>query len=192
MEDLKEKNPWITHSEKLVYDSNWISLYHHECTNPAGKPASYSIVHFKHLAIGILPVDEQSNIWLVGQWRYPIRQYSWEIPEGGGKPEEDPLDAAKRELREETGLEAGEWTELFRMHLSNSATDEVAILFKAEKLVQKNSMPEESEVLEVRKISLAEAMEKVKKGEITDSLSVSGIMYLWIEKLEKDLSSGNS
>jgi 8-oxo-dGTP pyrophosphatase MutT (NUDIX family) len=182
MNEQNHHNPWIKHAEKLVYESKWIKVFHHECTNPAGKPASYSVVHFCHLAIGIVALDEEDNIWLVGQWRYPIGQYSWEIPEGGGRLDEAPLESAKRELKEETGLVASRWKELFRMHLSNSATDELAIIFKAEGLAQEAPQPEETEVLQLKKIPLKEAYQMVKSGEITDSLSVAGIMYAWLEK----------
>jgi 8-oxo-dGTP pyrophosphatase MutT (NUDIX family) len=182
MSESHKKNPWITHQIQKVYESKWISLFHHTCTNPAGKPADYSVVHFNHLAIGILAVDEDEHIWLVGQWRYPIAQYSWEIPEGGGRLDEEPIISAQRELKEETGLTAKKWRELFRMYLSNSATDELAILFKAEDLKQEAAEPEETEILQIKKIPLSEAYQMVKKGEITDSLSVAGIMYLWLEK----------
>lgn len=182
MNEPSQNNPWKTLSEKMVYESKWIKLYHHECINPVGKPAPYSVVHFCHLAIGIVAIDEEENIWLVGQWRYPIRQYSWEIPEGGGRLDEDPLESAKRELREETGLVASRWKELFRMHLSNSATDELAIIFKAEGLVQKDPQPDETEILQIKKIPLKEAYQMVKIGKITDSLSVAGIMYVMLEK----------
>jgi 8-oxo-dGTP pyrophosphatase MutT (NUDIX family) len=138
------------------------------------------VVNFKNLAIGILPLDEENNTWLVGQWRYPLNAYSWEIPEGGGPHGIDPLESAKRELKEETGIIAGELNEIMRLHLSNSATDELAIVYLAKKLSFENSEPEESEVLQVKKLHLNEAYEMVLNGEITDAISVAAIMKVWI------------
>src|SRR5690606_11769102 len=123
----------------------WISVTQYDVLNPAGKPGIYGVVSFKNKAIGVLPLDEHNNTWLVGQWRYPLKQYSWEIPEGGGPMGEDPLEAAKRELKEETGLVASSYTEIARMHTSNSVSDEEAILYIARNLVQSEAEPEESE-----------------------------------------------
>lgn len=140
---------------------------------PSGGPGTYSVVHFKGFAIGVLPLDKDRNTWLVGQYRYPIDQYTWEIPEGGGDLNIPPLDSAKRELLEETGIVAEKWTKIQEMHLSNSATDEFCILYVAENLSFHESQPDEDEELEVRKVHFSEFYEMVVKGEITDSLSVA-------------------
>jgi ADP-ribose pyrophosphatase len=133
-------------------------------------------VSFKNKAIGVLPLDKDNNTWLVGQWRYPLKQYSWEIPEGGGPHGEDPLDSAKRELKEETGLIAGTYIELCRMHTSNSVSDELAILYVAKDLKQAEAEPEESEDLQIKKVPFDEAYRMVMDGEITDSLSMVAIL----------------
>lgn len=174
---------WKTLSEKLVYDNPWIRVSHREVLNPAGNPGIYGLVHFKNRAVGVLPLDEQGNTWLVGQYRYPLGEYSWEIPEGGGPLGTPPLEAAQRELREETGLLAGEWTELLRMHLSNSVTDEAGIVYLARGLQQGPSEPEETEELQIRKLPFTEAFDMVMQGKITDSLSVGAILkaHLWIQ-----------
>src|SRR5678815_1170951 len=125
----KDHNPWKTLSSETRYDNNWITVTEHRVLNPAQSPAIYGAVHFKNIAIGIIPIDENGFTWLVGQYRYPLKAYSWEIPEGGGKYAEPPLEAAKRELKEETGLEAAHWEQILEMHLSNSVTDERAIVF---------------------------------------------------------------
>lgn len=174
-----EHNPWKTLKSEQVYESAWIKVVKHDCLNPANKPALYSVVNFKNLAIGIVPLDEENNTWLVGQWRYPLNQYSWEIPEGGGPLGIDPLESAKRELKEETGIIAGEMKEIMRLHLSNSATDELAIVFVAKNLSFESSEPEESEVLQVKKVHMNEAYDMVNKGEITDAISVAAIMKVW-------------
>ncbi len=175
-----EHNPWKTLSSEMVYESPWIKVVKHECLNPANNPATYSVVNFKNLAIGILPLDEHNNTWLVGQWRYPLNAYSWEIPEGGGPLTIDPLESAKRELKEETGIIASKFEELMRLHLSNSATDELAIVYVATDLNYEESEPEESEVLQLKKVHISEAMAMVNNGEITDAISVAAIMKVWM------------
>jgi ADP-ribose pyrophosphatase len=171
-----EENPWITNKSEDIYESPWIKVVKHDVLNPAGKPATYSVVNFKNLAIGVLPIDNELNTWLVGQWRYPTNEYSWEIPEGGGVLNVDPIESAKRELKEETGIVAQHYQELMRLHLSNSATDELAIVYLASGLSFENSEPEESEVLQLKKIPIHEAYEWVMGGKIKDAISVAAIM----------------
>lgn len=175
-----EYNPWKTLKSEQVYESGWIKVVKHDCLSPADKPAIYSVVNFKNLAIGILPLDDENNTWLVGQWRYPINEYSWEIPEGGGPLDIDPLESAKRELKEETGIIARDFTEIMRLHLSNSATDELAIVYIAKGLSFENSEPEESEILQIKKVHINEAFDMVNKGQITDAISVAAIMKAWM------------
>ncbi len=186
---MKENDPlnsWKTLSSELVYESAWIAVNKHQTINPAGKPAIYSVVNFKNLAIGILPLSNDGFTWLVGQWRYPLNAYSWEIPEGGGPLGEQPIETAKRELKEETGIVADKFEEIMQLHLSNSATDEHAFVFLATGLRFEEAEPEETEDLKVKKVHLTEAFEMVMKGEITDGISVAAIMkvtYLLDKKL---------
>ncbi len=176
-----DKNPWKTLSSKQVYESPWIEVIHNECINPAGKPSVYGTIKFKNLAIGILPLDENNYTWLVGQWRYPLNQYSWEIPEGGGKIGIDPLDSAKRELKEETGIEAKNYEHILTLHLSNSASDETAYVYIARELSFGASEPEESEDITVKKVHLEEAFQMVREGSITDAISVAAIQYAYMK-----------
>lgn len=169
-------NPWQVVSEKLVYHNAWITLTEFDVINPSGGKGIYGKVHFKNLAVGVLPLDEQLNTWLVGQYRFPLDQYSWEIPEGGGLRGIDPLESAKRELLEETGLVATEWSPLVEMHLSNSVSDEYAIIYLARGLEQRTAEPEETEQLQVKKVSFEEAYQLVEQGIITDSMSVAAIL----------------
>lgn len=171
-----ENNPWITKSSQNMYESPWIKVVKHDVLNPAGNPAIYSVVNFKNLAIGILPIDNEGFTYLVGQWRYPIEEYSWEIPEGGGKLDVHPLESAKRELKEETGIISNDLIEIMRLHLSNSATDELAIVYLAKNLVFEAAEPEESEVLQVKKIHINEAYDWVMNGKITDAISVAALL----------------
>lgn len=177
-EKTEESNPWKTVNSKVVYDNPWINLTEHDVINPNGGNGIYGKVHFKNYAIGVLAVDDDDKIYLVGQYRYPINEYSWELPEGGGPLNTLPLDSAKRELLEETGLVAKEWKEILRMHLSNSVSDELAIIYLASDFTQLEAEPEETEQLQVKKMDFEEAYQMVLKGEITDSMSVAGILRL--------------
>ncbi|MEZ4749476.1 MAG: NUDIX hydrolase [Bdellovibrionota bacterium] len=171
-----KRNPWKTLSTKTHYDNPWIRVDEHQVLNAADKPAIYGTVHFKNLALGIVPIDNEGNTYLVGQFRYPLDQYSWEIPEGGGALEIEPLVSAKRELKEETGITATEWKVIQELHLSNSATDERAIIYLATGLRFGDSAPEEDEALTVKKLPLKKAYEMVLNGEITDAISVVALL----------------
>lgn len=174
----KEENPWVTHSSKEIYDNPWIKLTEHDVTNPGGGRGIYGKVHYKNWALGIIPLDQDQNTWLVGQYRYTLEEYSWEIPMGGGKLDVPLLESAKRELKEETGLTAGKWTELCKIHTSNSVTDETGFAYLAEELTEGETEFEETEDLKVWKLPFEEVITMCERGEITDSLSVAAIYHL--------------
>ncbi|RIH88535.1 NUDIX domain-containing protein [Calidithermus roseus] len=180
-----EDSPWQTLSSELVYDNRWIAVTHREVINPSGNPGVYGVVHFKNRAIGVLPLDEEGNTYLVGQYRYTLGRYSWEIPEGGGPFDEEPLEAAKRELLEETGLRADHWELLLTLHLSNSVTDEVGMVYLARGLHQGEASPEDTEDLRVQKVPLEEVYRRVLGGEITDSLTVAAVLRARLLLLEQ-------
>jgi 8-oxo-dGTP pyrophosphatase MutT (NUDIX family) len=169
------ENPWTIHDQRSVYENPWIQVTEFDVVNPSGGKGIYGKVHYKHIAVGVIPIDENLNTWLVGQYRFPLNLYSWEIPEGGGRMDEDPMEAGKRELLEETGLIAGEWTKILAMHLSNSVSDEIAVIYLARNLTQQSAEPEETEQLVVKKIPFDEVMQMVDEGKITDSMSVAAI-----------------
>ncbi len=159
-----------------VYDNPWIRVTHRNVITPAGSAGIYGVVHFKHVAVGVVPIDDEGYTWLVGQYRYTLDQYSWEIPEGGGSLYESALVAAQRELMEETGLRAKQWTQLLELHLSNSVTDERGIAFLAQELEIGQAHPEETEQLQVRRLPFDEAVQMALDGRITDALSVVALL----------------
>jgi len=187
MENTSEKNPWTTLTRNAVYDSPWIGVEHHEVLNPAGNLGTYSVIHFKKIAIGIIPLDDENYTWIVGQYRYPLNQYTWEIPEGGGSREEEPIVTAQRELLEECGIIAEQYIPIQQLQLSNSATDEIAHLFVAKQLTFTQAQPEENEQLVIRKIHFNELYDMVQKGEIKDSLSVAAALKVKLLLLEGKL-----
>ena len=177
-------NPWKKLSTETAYENPWIRVRHEEVLNPSGGPGIYGVVHFKNTAIGILPIDEDEHTWLIGQYRYPLDRYSWEIPEGGGPIGSSLLESAQRELREETGLTASKWRPLLDTHISNSVTDEFGVAFIAQGLSQGESAPEETEALQVKRLPLSEAIEMALSGDISDSLSQLCLMKaaIWKQK----------
>ena len=174
--ESEKTNPWKTIAARPVYENPWIQITEYDVINPSGGKGIYGKVHFKNHALGILPLDEELNTYLVGQYRYPLNEYSWEIPEGGGVMGIDPLESAKRELMEETGLMAAEWSILSKIHLSNSVSDEFGVVYLARVLTIGTPSPEETEKLQVVKLPFAEAYKMVEENKITDSLSVAAIL----------------
>ena len=172
------ENPWTTLDSHTVYDNPWIRVTEFKVINPSGGNGIYGKVHFKHVAVGIIPLDDDWNSWLVGQYRFPLDQYSWEIPEGGGRMDEDPLDAAKRELLEETGLVAEVWTKICTLHLSNSVSDEMSVIYLARQLEQRVPAPEDTEQLCIKKLPFTELVRMQDAGEITDAMSVAAIQKI--------------
>lgn len=170
------ENPWQTLTQSTIYENPWIAVSHRQVLNPSGKPGIYGVVHFKNLAIGVVPLDEALNTWLVGQYRYTLDQYSWEIPEGGCPIGTSPLASAQRELLEETGISARQWDDILDFHTSNSVTDETGKIFLARELSFGEPQPEETELLQVKKLPFHEALAMVHRGEITDAMSVMGLL----------------
>ena len=173
--NVSNDNPWEKIDEEIKYDNSWIKVIHSNVINPSGGKGIYGSVHFKNWAIGIVPLDKNLNTWIVGQYRYPIKQYSWEIPEGGGPIGISAIETAKRELSEECGLKANKWTKIQTFHLSNSVSDEYGELFLAQDIEVFENHPDPEEKLIIKKLPFEEVFQMVLKGEITDSLSIMGV-----------------
>ena len=179
--DSDEKiGPWVRLSSDCRYENPWIKVFHEQVITPGNTEGIYGRVHFKGTAIGIVPFDDEGNTWLVGQYRYTLNEYSWEIPMGGCPKGEEPVNAAKRELAEETGLRASKWQQIQKLHTSNSITDECGLVFLAKGLQQGEMAHDETEDITVKKLPLIEAVKWAREGKITDAISVAALLEVWM------------
>lgn len=172
----ENKNPWTIIKEDKIYDNPWISVYHSEVLTPGKNKGVYGIVKFKNYATGVIPLDENYNTIIVGQYRLPHEAYSWEIPEGGAFLDEDPLEGAKRELSEEVGITAKKWTKIQDFHLSNSVSDEKGTLYVAQDLTFNEAHPDDNEELQTKKIPFTELVEMVLNGTVLDSMTIMAVL----------------
>ena len=180
-------SPWRRLARRVAYENPWLTVWHDEVIRPDGAPGIYGVVHFANRAIGVLAIDDDDRVLLVGQHRYPLDAYSWEIPEGGGASHESALDAARRELAEETGYRAGSWRELGRAALSNSVTDELAVFFVATDLESGTASPEGTEELQTRWVPFGEALAMTLDGRISDALTMLAVQR---EALDRQTRTG--
>ncbi|WP_425409684.1 NUDIX domain-containing protein [Hyphococcus sp.] len=164
--------PWRIEAKRDVFENPWVKIVDHDVTHPDGSTGAYGVVRFKNIAVGVLPIDAAGRVSLVGQHRFPLDRYSWELPEGGGHLDIDPLESAKRELAEETGFTAASWAPLSVFDISNSVTDERAACYLAWDLTEGAASPDPSEALTVKWVSYRDLLEMVITGEITDSLTI--------------------
>ncbi|MAK89921.1 MAG: DNA mismatch repair protein MutT [Oceanospirillaceae bacterium] len=173
---MADDNPWTILETDVVYDNPWIRVEHNNVLNPAGNPGIYGTVSFKNRAVAVVPLADNGDTWLVGQYRFPLHEYHWEVPMGGAPAGESALDCAIRELKEETGLEAAAVEELCRLHTSNCITDEAAVAFIAKGLTEGEAEPEETEQLTLKRLPFNEALAMAMDGRITDAISVAALM----------------
>ncbi|VAW67829.1 ADP-ribose pyrophosphatase [hydrothermal vent metagenome] len=182
-DNIPDENPWKTLSTQPVYNNAWIKVEEHQVINPGGTPGIYGKVSFKNQAVGIIPIDDAGNTWLVGQYRYTLNEWSWEIPMGGSPNKEDKIKTAQRELEEETGLIAGNIIELLHLHPSNSVTNEQGYVYLATDLSAGMQQLEDTEKdIQVKKLAFDDALKMAQNGEITDALSVAGIFYIALNR----------
>lgn len=174
--------PWTRRSRRVAYENPWITIWHDEVTRPDGAPGIYGVVHFANLAVGVLALDEADRVLLVGQHRYALDAYSWEIPEGGVPVGETALEGAQRELGEETGIAAATWRELARSHLSNSVSDELAVLYLATDLTAGVAAPDGTEALDIRWLPFDEVLTMTLDGRITDALTVIAVQRAALDR----------
>ena len=169
---------WKQLDSKTMYENDWMEVREDRVINPGGGENLYGYVHFKNRAVAIVPLSPELDVWLVGQQRYTLDAWFWELPMGGAPLRESPLDAAKRELREETGLSANRWTRIMTLHPSNSITDEVGYVYLAQELREGEPEFEETEDLEIRRMPLTHALAMIDAGELTDAISVAGLLMV--------------
>jgi 8-oxo-dGTP pyrophosphatase MutT (NUDIX family) len=179
--------PWTSKSCEVAFDNPWLSLTLHEAEAPTGAPARYAAVRYKNLAIGVLPLFDDGTLLLVGQHRLPLMDYSWELPEGGAPLDEEPLEGAKRELREEAGLEAAEWREILAFQLSNSVTDERGYCYLATGLTAAECAPDDTEDLQLARVPFREALELGLRGEISDMITLAALLRAYHMAREGEL-----
>jgi 8-oxo-dGTP pyrophosphatase MutT (NUDIX family) len=175
-------DPWIRRRRDTVYRNAWIEVWHDEVTRPDGGAGIYGVVHFHSQAVGVVALDDRDRVLLVGQYRYTLDRFSWEIPEGGSPREEDPLDGARRELAEETGFSAAHWRELIRFTLSNSVTDEEGVMYLATDLTPGETNPDATEELHVRWVPFEQAVVMVETGVIHDVMSQVALLAVARER----------
>lgn len=174
----KAVNPWKTKGSKVIYDNPWIKVVENDVINPSGGKGIYGVVHYKNIAVAVIPIDEDGNTYLIGQYRYTLDSYEWEIPMGGGSKKDSNLESAKRELLEETGIVAEHWENILETQVSNSVSDEISITYLAWGLRFENATPEETEDLKMKKLPLSEAITLAVNGEIKDAISVASLLKL--------------
>jgi 8-oxo-dGTP pyrophosphatase MutT (NUDIX family) len=174
--------PWRRRARRIAYENPWITLWHDEVDRPDGSPGIYGTVHFENRAVGAVVLDAEDRVLLVGQHRYTLDRYSWELPEGGVPPSETPEEGARRELLEETGVTADDWRPIVRFDLSNSITDETGWIFAARATGHGTATPDPSEDLTVRWVPFADALAMIEREEITDAMSILGLQRVALER----------
>jgi 8-oxo-dGTP pyrophosphatase MutT (NUDIX family) len=187
---MRESGPgWAPGPSRLAYDNPWISVTEHRPTAPTGRPALYGVVHMKNLALGVLPLHDDGTVTLVGQHRFVFGDYSWELPEGGGLIDEDPLQNAKRELAEEAGLAARDWRQILTFKLSNAVTDERGIGYLATDLHAVPTAPDENELIAIARVPFREALDQALAGGIDDVITVAMLLRAYHMAREGELAS---
>lgn len=172
----EDGDPWVVKGVTRPFQNDWFRIESHDVIHPGGAPGTYSVIRVRRLAVGVLPIDADGSVHLVGQWRFPLGRYSWEMPEGGGEPGEPAIACARRELAEETGLRAGQIIPILELDMSNSLTDETAVIFLATELLPGEASPEPTEVLQRRRAPFREVLARVTDGRLRDAMTVAAML----------------
>lgn len=182
--------PWQARSRTRLHDNPWFALDAYAATAPTGADADYYVQHFVNWAVGVLPLHEDGTVTLVGQWRFPFGAYSWEIPEGGAPKNLGPLAGAKRELREEAGLEAADWRHVLTLQLSNASSDEVAYGYLATGFSAAEREPDATEDLALARVPFRDALRAASEGRIQDAITVAMLLRVHHMAVEDELPGG--
>lgn len=172
----EDGDPWVVNGVSRPFENDWFRIDSHSVIHPGGAEGTYSVIRIRRLAVGVLPIEADGRVHLVGQWRFPLGRYSWEMPEGGCEAGEDPAACARRELEEEAGVVAASLVPILEMDLSNSVTDEQAICFLATGLSAGVHAPEPVEVFQHRTAPFMGLVEEVASGAIRDALTVATVL----------------
>lgn len=186
----EDGDPWTVTREKRAFQNEWIALDIYDVIHPGGAEGTYTVMRPRRVAVGVLPIEPDGSVHLVGQWRFPLKRYSWEMPEGGAEPGEPPLDCARRELEEETGLTAGAFHKVLEMDMSNSLTDERAVIYLATELRPGNAQPEATEVLRHRRAHFQDVLARVIDDRIRDSMTVAAVLRAHHMAITGELPAG--
>jgi 8-oxo-dGTP pyrophosphatase MutT (NUDIX family) len=184
--------PWRRRTRRQVYVNAWIMVWHDEVDRPDGSPGIYGVVHYANEAVGVVVLDDDDRVLLVGQFRYTLDRYSWEIPEGGSPPGEPAVEGAKRELLEETGVTADDWRQIGRFTLSNSISDEAGVLFAAHARSRGTPSPDPTEDLVTRWVPFDEAIAMIDRAEIVDAMSIMALQAVALERARRPESAADT
>lgn len=177
----KDKSQWIKHSSQVAHENNWFKVEKDEVTRPDGTEGEYFTV-VSPPAVFIIPQDDDGDIYLIGQHRYTIDEYSIEIP-AGGTEWQDPLESAKKELKEETGFTAENWEKLGEFYSANGLLREKAHLYLATGLKQSGHNEQDEEGIDkTYKLSLDKILDMIQSGEIQDGQTISSLVFLLKKK----------
>jgi 8-oxo-dGTP pyrophosphatase MutT (NUDIX family) len=170
------RNPWKTLSSRVAYENTWIRVREDKVIRPDGGPGLYGVIEVRPSA-GVVALNERDEIVLVGQWRYTVNRYSWEIPRGGSHPgEDDLLEVGKRELAEEAGVLARDWRKIGTVDNANGVNSDSQTFYLATGLSETETNHDPEEEITVKWRPFAEALEMAMDGRITEVDSVAAIL----------------
>lgn len=187
-DDGSDRPPrWRDAGSSVMFENPWMRLTRHEATAPTGLQADYVVMRPQNMSVGVLPIHEDGTITLVGQQRFALMNWSWEMPEGGAPFNEDPLEGAKRELAEEAGLEAVVWHPALKVEMTNSITDERAMAWLAWGLTPVPIAPDPTEIIRVARVPFGDLLRNVGNGAVRDMFTVATVLRAYHMAREGEL-----